>query len=177
MTTALTFEKFRGFPDLTVSPVKRVNLIAGANNTGKTGILEGLYLLWLGDSAQATKLPSLFRSSVARQAAGSDDFPTFWQALFYDKQTSSRASVSARVAEGVATCRFREGAGGIGFSYELTSVPVDPSPARQMIDQAVLAPTFSITPERLVESHFNQNPFATKLIVVSTKPEDPVGGR
>jgi len=65
MITSLKFQDFRIFPSLEIAPLRRVNLIAGANNTGKTGILEGLYLLFVNDAGQLGLLPSAFRSLVS----------------------------------------------------------------------------------------------------------------
>lgn len=105
MMTSLKFENFRGFTDLAVSSLKRINLIAGSNNTGKTGILEGLYLLFATDLNQVLRLPSVFRSNVSGQAGqpSNDDFPVFWQSLFYDKQPATLASVSGRHDSGAAS--------------------------------------------------------------------------
>jgi AAA15 family ATPase/GTPase len=69
MVRALKFEYFRGFRELEVDPVKRINLFAGATNVGKTAILEGIYLLFAG-LEQAAQLPSMFRSSVQGNARG-----------------------------------------------------------------------------------------------------------
>jgi hypothetical protein len=41
---SFTLKNFRGFRDLTVEPLDRINLIAGMNNTGKTSLLEAIYL-------------------------------------------------------------------------------------------------------------------------------------
>src|SRR5881394_2848215 len=55
--TALNIERFRGLQDVQISPLKRVNLIMGQNNTGKTGILEALFLLSPhGDAYHAANL-------------------------------------------------------------------------------------------------------------------------
>ncbi|MCL1986589.1 MAG: AAA family ATPase [Firmicutes bacterium] len=43
MYNKLSLKNFRGFKDFTME-LKPVTLIAGQNNTGKTSILEGLYL-------------------------------------------------------------------------------------------------------------------------------------
>ncbi|MDP3063753.1 MAG: AAA family ATPase [Chloroflexota bacterium] len=43
MYTAFTVKNFRGFRELTVGPLGRVNLIAGKNNVGKTALLEALW--------------------------------------------------------------------------------------------------------------------------------------
>lgn len=44
MYETFTIKNFRGFRELTFSPLSRVNLIAGANNVGKTALLEGIFL-------------------------------------------------------------------------------------------------------------------------------------
>ncbi|MGH9802007.1 MAG: AAA family ATPase, partial [Blastocatellia bacterium] len=43
MLSSLTIKNFRGFRELKIEPLARVNLIAGKNNVGKTGVLEALY--------------------------------------------------------------------------------------------------------------------------------------
>ncbi len=45
MITSLHIKNFRGFEDLEIKDLKRVNLFAGKNNTGKTSVLEALFLL------------------------------------------------------------------------------------------------------------------------------------
>jgi hypothetical protein len=44
MLREFTVRNFRCFDDLTIQPLKRVNLIAGMNGTGKTALLEALFL-------------------------------------------------------------------------------------------------------------------------------------
>lgn len=44
MLRSFAIKNFRGFRDLTVEPLDRINLIAGMNNTGKTSLLEAIYL-------------------------------------------------------------------------------------------------------------------------------------
>src|SRR6516162_3834086 len=105
MITSLEFNNFRGFKDFKISPAKSINLIAGANNTGKTGILEGLLLLCTSRervSEDVADLPGRFRSNVYGKNSGfsgaqTDDFFTFWQALFYDKDLELAPCIAARV--------------------------------------------------------------------------------
>lgn len=175
MMTSLQFESFRGFTDLPISPLKRINLIAGANNTGKTGILEGLYVLLAGDNAQVSILPSVFRSNIAGQMGGhsTEDFPTFWQSLFYDKQTAVVARVSAKTDSGAPSafqlstepngyiCILHEGLGaGPGGSSQLQ---------KRMAGQQSNA--FKIQPGGGVQP--GKNPFATPFIVLTTRLEHP----
>ena len=44
MYTSFTIENFRCFEKLTIEPLARVNLICGENNTGKTALLESLWM-------------------------------------------------------------------------------------------------------------------------------------
>jgi len=44
MFTSLSITNFRGFQELKVEPLDRINLIAGKNDVGKTSLLEAIYL-------------------------------------------------------------------------------------------------------------------------------------
>jgi len=45
MYTSLSIKNFRAFQTLEVEGLKRVNLFTGRNNSGKTSVLEAVYLL------------------------------------------------------------------------------------------------------------------------------------
>ena len=45
MYTSLSIKNFRAFQSLEVEGLKRVNLFTGRNNSGKTSVLEAVYLL------------------------------------------------------------------------------------------------------------------------------------
>ncbi len=45
MFKSLSIKNFRAFRDLSIDGLDRVNVIAGANDTGKTAVLEALYFL------------------------------------------------------------------------------------------------------------------------------------
>jgi hypothetical protein len=181
MMTSLKLENFRGFTDLTISPLKRVNLIAGANNTGKTGILEGLYLLLMADSNQAAWLPSVFRSNVSGQpnSPSAEDFPTFWQSLFYDKLTTNPARVSATTdAEVTPAFQLRDTQNnvieilheGLGTGQNGSS-PLQIKIAGQHQGIGRQSTTFQIHSGG--GGHGGKNPFATPFIVLTTRLEHP----
>src|SRR5262252_1091413 len=44
MFTSFALKNFRCFRELQIEPLERVNLIAGKNNTGKTALLEAIFL-------------------------------------------------------------------------------------------------------------------------------------
>jgi AAA15 family ATPase/GTPase len=91
MLKSVHIKNFRGFRDLMIEPLKRVNLIIGQNNTGKTGVLEAMsLLLWEPSPVNCQDLPSLFRS------AGQGDLnETFWTWLFYNKSLAQNTEIHA----------------------------------------------------------------------------------
>jgi predicted ATP-binding protein involved in virulence len=59
MFTSLNFSNFRGFERLELNGLKRVNLVVGRNNAGKTSLLEGIAIV--SDPEQFAQLPKMFR--------------------------------------------------------------------------------------------------------------------
>lgn len=88
MLRALQIENFRGLRKVDLPELRRVNLIVGANDTGKTSVLEALTLL-LGDRRLVTSLPSLFRRSHGDGHAGTDR-EHFWRWLSLDRTSQNR---------------------------------------------------------------------------------------
>src|SRR5882672_4386810 len=90
MLKSLHIKNFRGLRDLKIEPLKRVNLITGQNNTGKTGVLEALtLLLYEPNPAHCANLPNLFRSN-----GNGDTNETFWKWLFYNKSLTQNVEIN-----------------------------------------------------------------------------------
>lgn len=99
MLTNLRFADFRGFHDLSVAKLARVNLFVGTNNAGKTSLLEGAELLLSGGNLR----------SVVRDAQRRGEFilPTNEDArveidlchLFHGHQATEGARLSLRGEE------------------------------------------------------------------------------
>ena len=63
MFTTLKITDFRGFADLRLDGLRRVNLVVGRNNAGKTSLLEAIALV--ANPEQAASLPqNLVRSEI-----------------------------------------------------------------------------------------------------------------
>ena len=92
MLTNVHLKNFRGFRDTEIGPLKRVNLIVGQNNTGKTGLLEALALLLADPPPSAGNLPNLFRT------ASGDYNENFWKWLCYNKDAKNAVEVVAKFA-------------------------------------------------------------------------------
>ncbi|MGH9762058.1 MAG: AAA family ATPase, partial [Blastocatellia bacterium] len=74
MIDKILIKSFRLFEDLELGNLPHVNLIAGANNTGKTALLEAI-LLTLTDMDRLIALPGFFRGATGNPT---DDFLNFW---------------------------------------------------------------------------------------------------
>jgi AAA15 family ATPase/GTPase len=90
MLTGIQIKNFRSFSNVEIGPFKQINLIAGLNNTGKTALLEAIFLALGAQNPsqhrqegrnQPEKLPNLFRV-FSPQA---DENRDFWLWLFRDK--------------------------------------------------------------------------------------------
>ena len=97
MITSLEIQNFRGLKNVVLSDLRRVNLLVGGNDTGKTSILEVLVLL-LGDSRSISELPTTFRNNQANGQGGNyaDDCENYWLWLFYGRDPANTIKVVAK---------------------------------------------------------------------------------
>jgi predicted ATPase len=101
MITSLEIQNFRGLKQVTLSDLRRVNLIVGGNDTGKTSVLESLLLLF-GRNEAIEQLPRAFRveqTQPGMNSAGNNNL-NYWPWLFYDRSMDNRFHLSARFSEG-----------------------------------------------------------------------------
>lgn len=90
MLISLQIEAFRGLKDLTFEPLSKINVLTGFNNSGKTTVLETLYLLF-ASREQLPTYPTVFRSAQTDQA---ERYEHFWKWLLPDGNLSKEAIVS-----------------------------------------------------------------------------------
>ena len=90
MLTDVHLINFRGFKNTEIGPLKRINLIIGQNNTGKTGLLEALVILLAEPPQNAGNLPMLFRN------VGGDYNENFWKWICYNKDPNNAVSIRAK---------------------------------------------------------------------------------
>jgi predicted ATP-dependent endonuclease of OLD family len=104
MLRSLTIKNFRGFRELKIEPLARVNLIAGKNDVGKTGLLEALYLLF-ANADQFSHFPSAFRSSQERMSGEpnaqeqKDNLASFWRWLPHRNDSIGQIQIIADADE------------------------------------------------------------------------------
>ena len=68
MLTSIHIQGFKGFKDTLIAPMRKVNLILGGQNVGKTSLLEAVYL-GASEIGYYQRLPSLFRVAEGRDGS------------------------------------------------------------------------------------------------------------
>lgn len=84
MIRELIIKNYRGFKDFKINSFNQVNLIAGANNVGKTSLLEALYLNLAPSTLDQKKKIDLLRGF--KNIPESIDFEPMWGWLFHEKR-------------------------------------------------------------------------------------------
>ena len=80
MLKRLQIRNFRGFNALKIGQLSRINLIAGKNNSGKTSLLEAMFLLSSAGNVQIAVNPNVVRGIEP----GAPLQDPFWKQLFYN---------------------------------------------------------------------------------------------
>ena len=80
MLKRLQIRNFRGFNALKIDQLSGINLIAGKNNSGKTSLLEAMFLLSGSGNAQLAVNPNVIRGIEP----GAPLQDPFWKQLFYN---------------------------------------------------------------------------------------------
>lgn len=82
MFESITIKNFRCFEQFRLDNLKRVNLIGGVNNIGKTAFLEAILLLSSFNSIEILLNLNLFRGVFRKEAIDIEDICEW---LFYEK--------------------------------------------------------------------------------------------
>lgn len=92
MYKSFRVQNFRGFKDLQLNDLARVNLIAGRNNTGKTALLEALFMYSGGYVTSNVLRVQYLRGLDWNINQFTEDAP--WKLLFYNLDKKSRIFMS-----------------------------------------------------------------------------------
>ena len=90
MFKSLKIENFRGFKSFELQHLGRVNLLVGANNSGKTSILEAIKLLCSGNLSSLEKL-MIYRGEYLMdedEINGHEDYELDIRHLFHQREIS-----------------------------------------------------------------------------------------
>lgn len=89
MLTKLEIKNFRGFENLEIANLQRVNLILGQSNTGKTAILEALAYLNASNAGARDDVARTFRRESEE----------FWKWFFFNQDWSHPAKLHCQFVE------------------------------------------------------------------------------
>jgi hypothetical protein len=90
MYDSIRIQNFRGIQDLTISDLGRINLIVGANNVGKTSVLEAIWLL------TGRENPNLATATATRRGNDERINPIeVWKGLLGNEESDAPAVVEA----------------------------------------------------------------------------------
>ncbi len=94
MVDTITIRNFRSFKEVVVDDCRRINVIVGDNGSGKTALLEAIFLA-AGVSPEIAIRTRAWRGGEQQQMAGSleDLSDALWADLFYKFQTGKPAFV------------------------------------------------------------------------------------
>jgi AAA15 family ATPase/GTPase len=96
MVESFSIRNFRSFNEVKVDGCKRINVIVGDNGSGKTALLEGLFLA-AGVSPEVAVRTRGWRGQEQQMSGSVDDLhEALWTDLFYKFQTSQPAFVSMK---------------------------------------------------------------------------------
>lgn len=94
MLERLNIRSFRGFADLEIAKLSRINVVAGKNNAGKTSLLEAIYLLGgAGNAGRMAINRHLIRMPLDDITVRSIS-ETAWKPLFFGLDTDSVVTIS-----------------------------------------------------------------------------------
>ena len=94
MLEDLHIRNYRVFNDLTVEHLSRINLIAGKNNSGKTSLLEAIYLLSGAGNPQLVLNIMAFRGIDSVTGNPQTIRETFWKPLFSALDMDSTVTIT-----------------------------------------------------------------------------------
>ena len=89
MIKNIQFENFKGFENMSLSDLKPITLISGKNNTGKSSILEGIFLFFDHISPDSFMTLNKIRGGIFSQYT-----VHLWEYLFYKLDTKNHLKIS-----------------------------------------------------------------------------------
>ena len=82
MFESLRIRNYRVFSDLEMGDLSRINLIGGKNNSGKTSLLEAIFLLSAGGNPQFALNPNVIRWPDIGLGLAPQSFEAAWKQIF-----------------------------------------------------------------------------------------------
>jgi AAA15 family ATPase/GTPase len=165
MVENLSVKNFRGLGDIKIT-LAPFTLIGGANNVGKTSVLEAMFLLYGYRSPVVFQQLRAFRNALDLNA----DVRDLWENIFYNYDTTKPVSISAirdRNRELLEICRDD----GWDISTELTQLPTDLIISTSSVEYSYPLKVFYEYGKKTTQFHFalNNAPTGTGILTQGSK--------
>lgn len=133
MYTHLHIRNFRGLRAININNLAMVTIFAGKNNTGKTALLEALFLLACGPLAGQFALTAL-RQTRGEGPPGADPTTesTPWDTIFYEFDSSQPISLKVRRSSEDVELRLERSVLSKSVSYSTRSLSSADSYSREL---------------------------------------------
>ncbi len=95
MYKSFSIKNFRGFKDFKINGFERINLIAGMNNSGKTSLLEALFIHAGKNNPELLLNVNAFRGADTFKISLAEWSEMPWESLFYDRNTTESIELIA----------------------------------------------------------------------------------
>ena len=103
MLTSVRVHNFRAFGELTVESLGRVNLVTGRNNSGKTSLLEALFLLSGAGNPQLALNSNVIRSEGPVSGPRETVWEPLWKPMFHALNTDMGIGIEGNHSSGQLT--------------------------------------------------------------------------
>jgi hypothetical protein len=158
MLTSIHIKGFKGFKDTQIEPLRKVNVVLGGQNVGKTSLLEAVYF-GATDIGQMRRLPSVFR------LAEGHDTERFMQTNL--KDTKGLIELIGGTGLKLSTCLNRpitkSGLGQLVHSMKGDGIEVEQHVDDSLVNAIVRMETAGSSAAHLVQSLGFANPLAVSV--------------
>ena len=124
MICSISFKNFRGFDSLEIEGLSRCNLISGRNNSGKSSILEGIFLYIDYQAAD-----SFLKINRFRDLQQSRLDVKVWEMVFKDENPENMLSIIVKYDDGKNDI--------LSYTKSTSFLPADPSMDPDVLNQFV----------------------------------------
>ena len=90
MITSINIDNYKGLTDFNINGMKRITLVSGVNNVGKTSVLEAVFLLHNFLAADPFYSQYFFRNMSAYGNVGAD----IWSPFFYNYNSNKNINIT-----------------------------------------------------------------------------------
>ena len=155
MFESLRIRNYRVFDDLEINDLARINLIGGKNNSGKSSLLEAMFLLAGGGNANVLLNANVVRELVAEPGSTRQAVDILWKPIFHDMDMSCPIEIEGYYStRGSLTLRISdERMQAASFPVKTVSAGQSIASVADLINERSLTLRYSVNGDELGKGH------------------------